>query len=264
LHITTVVITTSRPGVWHYQIHVLTMVDPVTGWFELARLKDSPNAAETQRLMDSVWLARYPRPKEIGFDGGSEFKAEFQELCENMGLKRKPSGAWNPQSNSVLERIHQVVKDCLLSFNLEQRDLHEKDPFEEFTTKAVYAIRSAIHTTLGYSPAQLAFGWDMFMPVNFPVDWEAIRARKQKSIHKSNIRENQKRIPHVYKEGDYVTLERKGIILKLSFPRQGPYKVLKAHDNGTVTIETAPFVTGRVNIRFVHPYYCRDSPVADS
>ena len=178
------------------------MVDPVTGWFELAHLKDSPNAAETQRLLDSVWLARYPRPKEIGFDGGSEFKAEFQELCENMGLKRKPSGAWNPQSNSVLERIHQVLKDCLLSFNLEKRDLHEKDPFEEFTTKAAYAIRSAIHTTLGYSPTQLVFGRDMFMPVNFRVDWEAIQARKQKSIHKSNIRENQKRIPHVYKEGD--------------------------------------------------------------
>ena len=91
-----------------------------------------------------------------------------------------------------------------------------------------------------------------------------LKARKQKSIHKSNIRENQKRIPHVYKEGDYVTLERKGIIPKLSFPRQGPYKVLKAHDNGTVTIETEPFVTDRVNIRRIHPYYGRDSPETES
>ena len=73
------------------------MIDPVTGWFEVAALKDSPNAYEVQRLFDSYWLARYPRPREIGFDNGSEFKAEFKELCNKMGLKRKPSAAWNSQ-----------------------------------------------------------------------------------------------------------------------------------------------------------------------
>ena len=41
------------------------MIDPVTGWFEIAALKDSPNAYEVQRLFDSYWLARYPRPREI-------------------------------------------------------------------------------------------------------------------------------------------------------------------------------------------------------
>ena len=71
-----------------YKIHVLTMIDPVTGWFEIAALKDSPNAYEVQRLFDSYWLARYPRPREIGFDNGSEFKAEFKELCQNMGLQK--------------------------------------------------------------------------------------------------------------------------------------------------------------------------------
>ena len=30
-----------------------------------------------------------------------------------MGLKRKPSAAWNPQSNAILERVHQVLGDCL-------------------------------------------------------------------------------------------------------------------------------------------------------
>ena len=63
------------------KMHVLTMIDPVTGWFEIAALKDSPNAYEVQRLFDSYWLASYPRPRKIGFDNGSEFKAEFKELC---------------------------------------------------------------------------------------------------------------------------------------------------------------------------------------
>ena len=75
----------------------MTMVDPVTGWFEQHQLYDEPNAFMCQQILDSVWLSRYPRPKEIGFDNGSEFKMEFQDLCNNnMGLKQCPSNAWNP------------------------------------------------------------------------------------------------------------------------------------------------------------------------
>ena len=37
--------------------------------------------------------ACYSRPREIGYDGRGEYKAEFQELCKNMGMKRKPSSA---------------------------------------------------------------------------------------------------------------------------------------------------------------------------
>ena len=57
---------------------------------------------------------------------------------------------------------------------MDQRDLHPNDPFEEFLTAAAYVICSAYHTTLGFSPAQLVFGRDMFMPIATDVDWEKI------------------------------------------------------------------------------------------
>ena len=105
-----------------------------------------------------------------------------------MGLTQKPSGAWNPQSNAILERVHQVLGDCLRSFNLEDQQLDQEDPFEKFLTASAYAIRCSYHTTLGYSPAQLVFGRDMFMPVNFQVDWDRIKQQKQRRIEKSNER----------------------------------------------------------------------------
>ena len=76
---------------WEYEIHVMTMIDPVTGWFEQQQLYGSPTAYRCQQIFDSVWLSRYPRPKEIGFDNGGEFKAEFAQLCRNMGIKPKTS-----------------------------------------------------------------------------------------------------------------------------------------------------------------------------
>ena len=60
-----------------YAIHIMTMVDPVTGWFEQRQFYDEPNAFTYQQILDSVWLSRYLRPKKIGFDNGSEFKMEF-------------------------------------------------------------------------------------------------------------------------------------------------------------------------------------------
>ena len=91
----------------------MMMVDPVTGWFELSQLKGKPDVFVCMKRFDSTWLACYPRPREIGFDNGGEFMAEFSELCDNMGLKQRPSSSWNPQSNAILERIHQVLADCL-------------------------------------------------------------------------------------------------------------------------------------------------------
>ncbi len=82
-----------------YQLRAMTMIDPATGWFEIAHIIN-PNTDEAQRALDSCWLARYPRPAEIGFDNGSEFKWLFKELCANMGIKTKISTKYNPQSNA--------------------------------------------------------------------------------------------------------------------------------------------------------------------
>ena len=85
------------------------------------------------------------------------------------------------------------------------------------------------------------------MPIETPVDWEQIRIHKQNQINKDNIRENSKRTPHDYAQGNLITIKRPGIIPKLSIPRMGPYKVAQTHNNGTVTIQKQPFVTERVN-----------------
>ena len=95
-----------------------------------------------------------------------------------MGLEEKTSLPWNPQSNSILERIHQVLGDCLTTFELEELDIdadEDEDPFEEYLTMATYAIRCAYHKTHGYSPGQLVFGRDMFMPIETTIDWDSIK-----------------------------------------------------------------------------------------
>ena len=53
-------------------LQALTMIDPVTCWFEIKDLKEI-NSNTTMEAFNNYWLCRYPRPQQISFDNGSEF-----------------------------------------------------------------------------------------------------------------------------------------------------------------------------------------------
>jgi transposase InsO family protein len=229
------------------------MIDPVTGWFEVAALgEEAPDSDIVQQTFDSVWLARYPRPQEIGVDNGKPFMRLFKQLCKNMGIQLNT--AHNPQGNSVVERIHQVLGNALRTAHMQDKDLDKRYPFDEFLSSAAYAIRCTYHTTLKATPGQLVFGRDMYFPTKFVADWARIAMRKQGEIDRSNERENVKRIAHDYHVGDLVLIHKPGILPKMEAPREGPFVVAVVHSNGTLTIQKGP-VTERVNIRRVQPYF---------
>jgi hypothetical protein len=55
------------------------------------------------RLVNKIWLCRYPRCRYLIYNNGSEFKLHFETLCDSYGIKP------NPQANAICERIHQVL-----------------------------------------------------------------------------------------------------------------------------------------------------------
>ena len=177
-------------------------------------------------------------------------------MIENYGLKGKPSTEYNPQSNGIIERVHQVLGNSLRSFELTKRDLPDENTWEPFLSATAFAIRSTYHTTLQATPGQLVFGRDMILPLKFKADWAQIQLSKQKRIDESNQRENMKRIDHEYSRGDKVLLKVPGIIPKMELPRKGPYEIVRVYSNGMVDIQIGP-VTQRVNIRRLNPYVGR-------
>jgi transposase InsO family protein len=88
----------------------LTMIDPATGWIEIVEATNK-SATSIQELFHNTWLARYPRPQFIVFDNGSigEFKQDFKQMCDNYGIKAKPTTSHNPQANAIIERVKKVA-----------------------------------------------------------------------------------------------------------------------------------------------------------
>jgi hypothetical protein len=104
------------------------------------------------------WMCCYPRPIQVTFDSGSEFKSVFKEMYDNLGISCRPTTSYNPQGNSIIERIHQVTVNMLRAFELEERELDPYDPWKEELQARAFGIRSTFHTTLQASPGQLVFG----------------------------------------------------------------------------------------------------------
>jgi len=69
-------------------MHLMTMIDPVSCWFEVAAIYGDPNSLECQRILYSQWLSRYPRPKEVVCEGGSEFNRYFRVVLNRARPKR--------------------------------------------------------------------------------------------------------------------------------------------------------------------------------
>ena len=236
-----------------YQLLALTMIDPATGWFEIVEVKDATSQT-VSAAFDDVWLSRYPRPQYIGFDGGSENKALFRQMIANYGLTPKPITTHNPQSNSIIERIHLVLMDMIRTMELEEEELDDENPFGETLSSIAYAIRSTYHTTLESTPTQLVFGRDMILPISLRANWNESETKRERKIAHNNAVENQSRIDHTYKVGDRVLYKKHGILRKMSTPRRGPYEVTHVYTNGTLRIQRNN-INERVHIRHLIPFF---------
>ena len=219
-----------------FSLTCMTFVDPATGWFEIAEVptyllydeskKDTREAidktsARISQIFDQVWLSRYPRPKQVIFDNGSEFKKDFIPLLRDFAIKPKPTMVKNPQSNSPVERIHQVIMNMFNTQGLKDRVFDFIDPWGEILSSIAWAICASHHSTLDATPAQLVFGRDMLFNIQSFINWKEITRRKQQSVDQANRRENSRRVNHDYSVGDQVYITRTDIHRKLDGPKTG-------------------------------------------
>jgi hypothetical protein len=184
---------------------------------------------DCETFMDTfhnTWLCRYPQPIIVTSNNGGEFKSVFKEMCDNLGIKFRPTTSYNIQGNSIIEIICQVMGNMLRAFEFEERDLDPVNPGDEILQACAYAIRTTYHTILQASPGKLIFHRDMIDDVRFRANWDIITNNKRKFFKKSNKRENVNILKHKYKVGCCIILRKPGLRRKLSAPKEGPYTVL--------------------------------------
>jgi len=247
--------TFKRKGKKPYTLFCLTMIDPATGWFEMAEIKNKEAFTVAQKA-ETTWFTRYPWPQIVILDRGREFMAEFSKMIQNdYGVKKKPITARNPQANAIIERVHQTIGNIIRTFQVQDQELDENDPWSGILAATMFAIRATYHTTLQATPTQLVFGRDAILNVKYDANWKLIRDRKQSIIKKNNERENSKRKEYEYRVGQQVLVKTpqptkygSGDLYK------GPYEILSiSNDKATVRLRKGAVIQ-TYNIRNIKPY----------
>jgi len=193
----------------------LTMIDPASSWFEVVELPTiaqlmtrmvngkekvfeeeifDKSSDQISRLVNKIWLCRYPQCRYLIYDNGSEFKLHFETSCNSYGIKRKPTTIKNPQANAICERVHQVLGTMMRTSELDMADSVHPADIDTFIYNAAWAIRTTYHTVLKASPGAAIFGRDMLFDISFVADWKQIGEYRQNQTDHSNTRENNKRV----------------------------------------------------------------------
>jgi hypothetical protein len=107
----------------------------------------------------------------------------------------------------------------ICSFDLDNKELDEHDPFGEYLAQVAWAIRCTYHNTLKATPGQLVYGRGMILDIPYTANWSKINSRKQELIDKSKERENNKRFNYNYAVGDKVLINYDEICQKLTHHR---------------------------------------------
>lgn len=57
----------------------MTMINPVTGWFEILQIPyEDMSSDKISNIFYDNWLSRYPLPLSVTYDNGSNFKKYFR------------------------------------------------------------------------------------------------------------------------------------------------------------------------------------------
>ena len=109
------------PGV-HYK-H-FTARDVISRW-DVIEVYPKASSRQAKQFLHSV-LQRMPfRPKAVQVDGGSEFKAEFEQACEELGIQLFVLPPRSPKLNGRVERAHRTHLDEFYAFQDPIVDLEE-------------------------------------------------------------------------------------------------------------------------------------------
>lgn len=229
---------------------ILTLQDDLTKYSQAYPMVTC-SAEETARSLVK-YISHIGIPKIIITDQGANFSSEVMKQLERLfGIKHIFASPYHPQTCGALERSHSTLKEYLRSYIVENQHT-----WDLYLRTAMLAYNSNIHSTTGFSPLELLFGFKPYIPksidsldLNTYSDYiRALNHRLYYSRQKAlqNIESSKERSkkyydshskPITYNIGDmvYVRCHHKQN-KALSPVWKGPYKIIKINGNHTVTL----------------------------
>lgn len=134
--------------------------DRLSKWVVLEAMPGMKAEDCAERFMD-CWVRHHGLPKAITSDRGTNWTSTFwTELCRLVGVKRRLSSAYHPQTDGGTERLNQEAQAYLRNFIN-----HEQSDWKRWLPTAELALNSRYQAGLGMSPFFATHGYEAPTPV---------------------------------------------------------------------------------------------------
>ncbi len=133
--------------------HILVIVDYATRYPEAVPLRKATAKAIAQELF--LLSSRVGIPAEILTDQGTPFMSRLMaDLCRLLRVKQLRTTVYHPQTDGLVERFNQTLKQMLRRVVAEdRRDWDLMIPY------VLFGIRKVPQASTGFTPFELLFGW---------------------------------------------------------------------------------------------------------
>ena len=218
--------------------YLLTIIDSHTRWLEATPLTEITSQSICQAFI-GTWVCRFGPPLNLVTDRGTQFTSELaHNLTSILGIHHIRTSAFNPRANGIVERSHRSLKASLKArgrhwlaqlpivlLGLRMRPSEDgSSPFSRVTGEQPM-VPHILPTTgdltqLSIQLHQLPFGY--------------IPPRKKQI---------QSFVPEELKSCKMVWLRIDRVKRASEAPYQGPFRVLKRHDDTfTISVRDKPVV----------------------
>ena len=224
---------------------VMVTVDRFSKMAHFVPLHENATARDcATAFLQNIWKL-HGLPEDIVSDRDTKWTGEFwHNLCDMLGIKRKLSSAFHPQTDGQTERVNQTLETYLRTFvNYDQNDWLSLLPLAEFAynNSVTQATKmTPFYTNYGYNPrtiwpsdgegknpASKAYAhWMKEVHIRASKTLEDTRAAMSKYYDKGKMEHPS------YEVGDIVMLNAKNIrtkrpTKKLAPKLYGPFRILE-------------------------------------
>src|SRR3954466_3783994 len=142
--------------------HLLVVVDKFTKWIEAVPITSSTTLT-TVNFIKSIIL-RFGVPHNIITENGMNFTAtEFQNFCEELGIKINYASVAHPQSNGQVEKSNGLVCGGLKKRLLTPLDQAACNWVEELPV-VLWSLRTTPNASTQYTPVFMVYGAKAVLP----------------------------------------------------------------------------------------------------
>ena len=230
--------------------HVLCITDAFTKYAEVC-VVDNKEAVTIAAAILSNWICRFGIPDQIFTDGGKEFSNKIlNHICTFLQIAKNKTTPAHPQCNAQVEIVNKSIKKYLATMTEDALD------WKPLIPTLAFAYNTTVHSTTGFSPAHLMFGYQPKYSTNMSLpdghndrtntllrhlflNRQVATKNALQNTDKYKQRHDAKTVEVILNPGQFVFLDKRLFLNtneKIDDKWEGPYLITKVFPNGTLDL----------------------------